>query len=381
VRAVDLLDILLVAALLWVGLVWLRRSSARYALLGVLVVGLVYAAARRFGLELTAWIFQGATAVFLIFLVVVFQDDLRRLFEQIGTLGWRRRPAPPASGAQQVLVRTVSRLASQRTGALIVVPGREPLDRYLEGGISLDGWISEPLLLSLFDTSSPGHDGAAVVAGNKLLRFAVHLPLSADRAQLGPGGTRHAAALGLAERSDALCVVVSEERGTVSVAREGRLQTLAGPEQLGTHLEDFLARALPTPAGRLAAVRARLPEGAVALAVALSLWLLLGPGGESVEVERDVPVRVENLPEGYALEGVEPESVTVRLEGERRRLVIEDLGSVEVRIDALLAQLGRRTFRVAKDDVVHPDGLEVLDVDPDRVRISVSKPSDAGEGP
>jgi DNA integrity scanning protein DisA with diadenylate cyclase activity len=98
--------------------------------------------------------------------------------------------------------------------------------------------VSEPLLLSLFDPGSPGHDGTVLLRGSAVERFAVHLPLSADHAALGPGGTRHAAALGLAERCDAICLVVSEERGTVSVARDGQIRTLARPEDLLLELRD-----------------------------------------------------------------------------------------------------------------------------------------------
>ncbi|MGH0034230.1 MAG: diadenylate cyclase [Myxococcota bacterium] len=364
------LDVGLVALLLWTALVWLRRSRARFALLGVAIVGGVTLLASRLDLQLTAWMLQGVAAIFIVLVVVVFQDDLRSAFEQIGRLGVRRRAAI-SKGALDSVVRAVERMATDRTGALIVVPGRESPDRFLEGGYSLGAWISEPLLLSIFDHHSPGHDGAVLLDGPRVSRFAVHLPLSNDRAQLGAMGTRHAAALGLAERSDAFCIIVSEERGTLSVARDGTIRRLSGARELASELRPFLERTEPTPSSRFSALRERWPEGIAAIVSALALWFLVVPGSSVVEVQRDVVVKVENLPEGYELVKVDPPEVSVTLSGERRRILLGDLDEVALRVDAFLAQLGRRTFQVSVDDVGHPEGIEVTEVSPRKVVISV----------
>ncbi len=378
-QVTDLLDLVLVATLLFAGIVWLRRSRARFAFVGVAIAGVVYLAARRLGLELTAWILQGFFAVFVIIVVVVFQEDLRRLFEQIAIWGLRRRPPLPPSTAVDTLVRTLSRLASSRVGALLVIPGREPLDRLLEGGEHLDAWVSESLLLSLFDTSSPGHDGAVVLDEDRAVRFAVHLPLSTDRDQLGTRGTRHAAALGLAERCDALCVVVSEESGRISIALDGQLRQLTGPDVLADELRLFLKRLTPGPVeiGRWKTWRRRLPETATALALTAALWFLLVPGGNTIEVDHLVPVVVVNLPEGFVLESIDPEEVKVTFSGMRRLLVLEDLDTARVRVDALLVKLGRRTFQLSKERVEHPESLRVVGLSPSRVRISVLQEHEA----
>ena len=236
----DVVDIGVVAALAWVGLRLVRRTRARPALLGLATLGAIYLAARQLGLGLTAAIFQAFFAVLVLVLVVVFQDDLRRIFEQVGAWVSRRRGEEPSGGPGDALVRTVEQLAATRTGALIVVPGREPIDRHVEGGVELDGRISEPLLLSLFDASSPGHDGAVVLENDRVASFAVHLPLSTDREQLTEVGTRHAAALGLSERTDALCIIVSEERGTISIAVGGRLRPIERPRALAIELRKHL---------------------------------------------------------------------------------------------------------------------------------------------
>jgi diadenylate cyclase len=370
----DLVDVALVSLAAWAALAWLRRTRARAALAGLAILGAVYFVARQLKLELTAWILQGFFAVLVLVLVVVFQDELRRIFEQIGVLGLRRRLPPPPPDAVEVLVRAVERLARTRTGALLVLPGREPLDRHLDGGVGLDGALSEPLLLSLFDPHTPGHDGAVVIDGDRVRRFAVHLPLSSDPARLGPGGTRHAAALGLAERTDALCVVVSEERGTVSIAEDGGLRLLAAPHDLGLELRRFLARVFPPPPRRAVPwgwLSARWPELLLAVAIAFGGWFLTASGSDTVEAVRSATVVVENLPPGYVLEGVRPETVEVTLSGPRRLLTFGEDAALRARIDAHLAASGRRTFAVGTRAVEPPPGLAVVAVVPGQVRISV----------
>ena len=370
VGLLDLVDIGVVAALAWVGLRLVRRTRARPALLGLGTLGAIYLAARQLGLQLTAAIFQAFFAVLVLVLVVVFQDDLRRIFEQVGAWVSRRRGEEPAGGPGDVLVRAVEQLAALRTGALIVVPGRELIDRHVEGGVELDGRISEPLLLSLFDASSPGHDGAVVLANDRVVRFAVHLPLSTDREQLAGLGTRHAAALGLSERTDALCIVVSEERGTISIASGGTLRGVERPRALAIELRKH-QRPPPEQKSAKGWLQPRFRDALLAIGIAAGLWVVQVPGSVVTEVEVEAPVLVEKLPAELRLEGIEPDRVIIRLAGRRRDLVLARNGTVEVRVDALLARLGRRTFQITPALVEHPEGLEVTSIRPDRVKISI----------
>ncbi|HSH69565.1 MAG TPA: hypothetical protein VK997_06585, partial [Deferrisomatales bacterium] len=145
----DVADILLASTLFWGAILWLRRTRALPAFLGLAILGAVYLGAWQLGLQLTARIFQGFSAVLLVLVVVVFQEDLRRLLERIGSWGMRRRAPPRGTSTAAALVRVVTRLTQTRTGALVVLPGREPLERHLEGGLPLGGQLTEPLLLSL----------------------------------------------------------------------------------------------------------------------------------------------------------------------------------------------------------------------------------------
>jgi uncharacterized protein (TIGR00159 family) len=379
VRPIDALDVALVAVVVWAGLRWLR-ARARAFLFGLGLLGAASLGARQVGLPLTAWVLQGFLALALIVVVIVFQDDLRRFFEQLGRVALRPAPRRSPAPALDALARSAAQLAGSRRGALIAVQGGDPLSRHLEGGVALDARVSEALLLSLFDPHSPGHDGAVLVTGDRVARFGVHLPLSTDHAQLGSVGTRHAAALGLAERSDALCIVVSEERGSLAVARDGRLRRLAGAEDLAAELHAFQRARGPARAGGggTRRLRASWPEAVQALALAAFLWLVFVPGASVTRVTRRSSVVVENLPPGFVLEAVEPAEIEVTIAGRRRDVFLTAPDELEVRVDALLAQLGRRTFEISAEQVRHAEGIDVVEVQPPRVRLSLRR-AEAGE--
>jgi DNA integrity scanning protein DisA with diadenylate cyclase activity len=176
-RVSDVLDILLVAALVYTVFASLRRTQASQVAAGIITLGIVYFVASALGFQLTAWLFQGFFAVFLVILVVIFQEELRQLFERIASWsprGWP--PNGPAEHSTDVLVQVCGDLAREQVGALIVIPGRRPISRYVQGGVELNGRVSLPLLRSLFDPHSPGHDGAVLLQGGRITRFAAQKP-------------------------------------------------------------------------------------------------------------------------------------------------------------------------------------------------------------
>ena len=367
----DIVDIAVVGLLLWGLVAWTRRVHTRMALLGLAFLGVFYLIAQQFELQLTAWIFQGFFAVLVVVVVVVFQDDLRRLFEQIATLGLRRKAPRPDPSNLAALIRGLHQLAAKKRGALVVLPGREPIARHLRGGVSLDAEVREELLDSLFDPGSAGHDGALVMHNNRIESFGVHLPLSENRDELKGGSTRHAAALGLAERSDALCLVVSEERGTIGIAARGQLEVLDDPGDLLDRIQDHLQHTGTEVTVRRAG--RRLVEGLLSFALALGAWVVFVPGATLDKTELQVPIAVEHIPAGYVLEDVKPSAVEVAVAGSRVDLFLASNADFQVVIDAKLVEWGRRTFEVSAQSVRHATGLEVKSVKPEKVRLTVHK--------
>jgi DNA integrity scanning protein DisA with diadenylate cyclase activity len=174
----EFVDIVFVAILLYTAIVWAQRTRAVFVVRGILILGAIFLAARYLDLQMTAWVFQGFFAVLVIVIVVIFQEELRQVFERIAVWSLIGSRAPALhSTSIDILVRTVADFARDRTGALIVIRGKDPLERHISGGIPLNGILTEPLLKSIFDVHSPGHDGALLVENNHVTRFAVHLPL------------------------------------------------------------------------------------------------------------------------------------------------------------------------------------------------------------
>jgi diadenylate cyclase len=375
-RLVDLLDIALVAGLLWVLIAWVREARARIALGGVFAVALLYWTAQWLDLRLTTTLLQGFIAVAALVLVVVFQDDLRRLFESITVVATRHSTPRPSSDFLDELGELAFSLAHRRIGALFVLPGREPLDRLLEGGQFLDGRVSESLLRSLVDPGTPGHDGAIVIRGAKVTRFGVHLPLSTEWGELGDAGTRHAAGLGLAERSDALCLIVSEERGEVSIAWRARLERVASAAELRQRLDAFVRRTSDRRRDSLlkryvALARERWREGIVASVLATAFWLYSAPTGSLDRGSKLVPVVVENLPAGYGVAVVDPPTIEVEFEGRARDLMMAPTGEFQVRIDADRVAGGERSLTIEAGEVEHPPELRIVGIDPRPIRIGL----------
>ena len=224
----DVVDVLIIALLIYVVLKWLGRRASHASVLAGVSVALLYVAARYFDLYLTRLLFQVGLPALLAGLVIVFQHDLKRGFERLSA--WRPfqadLPSAELSRMIDVLIESAQSLAERKIGALIVLQGREPLERHTRGGVAVHAELSIPLLHSIFHPKSMGHDGAVVIAERRIERLGVHLPLSSNLEEVGNSGTRHTAALGLAERCDALVLVVSEERGSISVAEQGRLDAV-----------------------------------------------------------------------------------------------------------------------------------------------------------
>lgn len=375
-RAVDVLDIVIVAGLCWVLITWVREARARVALGGVAAIGLLFWAASQLDLRLTTSLLQAFIAVAALILVVVFQDDLRRFFEGITLWAVRNATPRPSGDVLDDLSTLCFSFAQRRVGALLVFPGRESLDRLLDGGVFLDGRVSEPLLRSLFDPSTPGHDGAIVIRGGTVARFGVHLPLSTEWSEIRGGGTRHAAGLGLAERSDAFCIIVSEERGEVSIAWRGRLERMDDTRALRARVEAFVdltarRRREPWFQSRVRLARQNWKEGVLATVIASGLWLHTVPGAALDRGSKAIPIVIDNMPSGYRVASIDPPAIDVEFEGLRRDLVMAGSEELHVRVDGELVENGRRTFAIEANQVEHPPELRVVGIDPVKIRLEV----------
>jgi diadenylate cyclase len=220
----DVVDMLIIAFVVYQLGLLIRGTRAVQMIMGLVVLAAVYQGAQYFELYTVNWVLDSIGNVLLIIVVVVFQHDIRRMLTQVGT-GPLFSGLPRVAHGQVIeeLTRAAVTLASRRIGALIVIAREVGLNEYMEGGTRLDAQVTKELIQSIFIPSSPLHDGALVVQHGRIVAAGCFLPLTTNPNVSKTLGTRHRAAIGLTEETDAVVIVVSEEEGKISLVREGRI--------------------------------------------------------------------------------------------------------------------------------------------------------------
>ncbi|MCL5038203.1 MAG: diadenylate cyclase CdaA [Chloroflexi bacterium] len=241
----DIVDIVLVAILLYYFFLLIRGTRAVQIIIGVGVLLILWALSYALKLETLYWIFHYLFIGVVVALPIVFQPELRRALGHLGRRammggGMVRFDEKTFTKVTDELIWTVKMLSQTRTGAIIVLERDVGLQEYMEKGTPIHADVSSKLLLSIFMPSTPLHDGAAIIRGDQVAAAGVYLPLSDEPLSKYKGlGTRHRAAIGLSEQSDAVVIIVSEETGIVSVAFEGKLYTNLGEDELKEKIQKY----------------------------------------------------------------------------------------------------------------------------------------------
>jgi diadenylate cyclase len=238
----DLLDIALVSILIYEVLTLIRGTRAmQMAVGGALAVGLFYLS-QLVQLETVNWLIRNMVGYVVFAAIVLFQSDIRRALAHLGRAPFFQYLAKAEAMDETVeeIAVAAGMLSAQRVGAIIAVERQIGLRNYVEGGIPLDATISYDLLVTIFQLSTPLHDGAVIIQENRIAAAACFLPLTVNPRLSKDLGTRHRAAIGLTEENDAIAVVVSEETGGISLVLEGRIERKLTPDQLRVRLRELL---------------------------------------------------------------------------------------------------------------------------------------------
>ena len=225
----DALDILVVAFLIYEILRWVRRTHAWILFKGIAIMLVIWMVASLLQLNMTIWIFESTLSVGILAVVIIFQPELRRALEQLGRgdfftrmFGEKNENVITEDTAENI-IQAMMIMAEAKTGALIAIEQNVVLGEYEQTGLPIDATVTSQLIVNVFEKNTPLHDGAMIVRSNRILAATCYLPLSENMDISKDLGTRHRAALGLSEVSDAKVFIVSEETGTMSMACAGQI--------------------------------------------------------------------------------------------------------------------------------------------------------------
>jgi diadenylate cyclase len=235
-------DILLIAVIIYYIMVLLRGTRAAQMMVAIILLVVFFYAARWARLEMMEWLLTTLLPYFAIALIVLFQPEIRRALARAGHNPlWRRFYAPDLTESHDDVLLAVHHCSQHRIGALIAFEREVGLKTYIESGVPLDAALSYDLLVSIFLPGSPLHDGAVIIQGNRVAAAACFLPLALNPMITTQLGTRHRAAIGVTEESDAITVVVSEQTGEIALATAGAIELHLTPDQLAERLAELFA--------------------------------------------------------------------------------------------------------------------------------------------
>ena len=374
-RPQDIADILIMTFLVYQLYSWFKNTRALQVVIGLGFLGLLYVITKNLGLFMTSWILQELGTVLFILLIVIFQSEIRQALYRFSLL--RNLFGRQGSASQLDLMDfslTVFAMAQEKTGALIVFQRNEALDDYLLHGIQLYSLPSSQLLMSIFNEGTPLHDGAVLIRDGRVALASCHLPLSTSNDIPQYYGTRHRAGLGIAERSDAAVVIVSEERGEVTLAFAGELHKIKSPEQLHDRLHSLLT----TPSQEVSkiTIKSRLfsnlwPKLAI-LALVLACWTLITARQGGI-LTVTAPIKFHNLPDKLALVKSSPEEVDVQLKVFSNLVPSPKQMDIVADLDLSNVKEGTNSLAIRNEDFKLPPGVVIAGLNRSVVKVVTDK--------
>jgi len=361
-----LLDIVVFAALFYTIYRTLRASGTWKIAVALSLAAVASMIANLLELRGVEWLFTNLSQVAVIALLIIFQPEVRRFLEH--SIGFGRNSAIRGDeNLAALLDDTLFDLSLRRWGALIVLPGKDPLKQWLTEGTLLDAYPSHSLLLSIFDPDSPGHDGAVIIAGGKVRRFGVRLPLSSSNSLPKNYGTRHHAALGLAEKTDAVVLAVSEERGVVSIFQNGTITELEKRGELqdsllASHGHDDKKIKLPGHPGQ--SWRTAIEVFASIFLAAMFWMVVISSRTDLREVFISVPIEYSRSPSNLILSEDRLPEARLLLQGPAALLDSLAPSQVRMKVDLSGMAAGRQLVNLTDENVVLPKKINVLEIQP-----------------
>ncbi len=372
-RWIDLFDILILSFFLYRLFMIFWRTNAIHIILGLIFIWVVSMVAQHLGLIFTSWFMGGLSAVSVVIIIVIFRNEIRDILIRSNPLKLLfGHPGQTIVTDYQSIADTVFRLAHKKTGALIVFRRRNRLYDHIQEGVDIDALVSPQMIESVFNHDAPVHDGAMVIDGNRIKKVGTYLPLTEREHLPQKFGTRHRAALGIAERSDAVVVVVSEERQEVSIAIGQEITRVLSANALARKLKMILQNGGyegKSNIYRLQQIGRELVGLGVSFMIVTAFWYTLAGKQQSL-ISLTAPIEFRNLPAEYDMIKASSDKIDVQISGNRRLINTLRGEQISAFVNLANAQSGRNKILLSKENLHLPPGLEVVKVTPSTIFVS-----------
>ncbi len=367
----DIVDIILTSYILFRFYILFKGTNVFRILIGMTILWFFQRIAVFLGLIVTSWVVQGVAAVAALIIIVVFRNEIRSVLQarNLKSILWGFS-SKAVTTTIEIIVESVYEMGLHRTGALLVVPGKDDLEEEVQRGISWKGVVSKEMIMSIFWPGNPVHDGAAIFEGNQIREVGAILPLSHRDDLPSYYGTRHRAALGLAENSDALVLVVSEERGEVLVAKNAELKEVKQKRRLKWHLQEHMGVATK----KQPFMRRETFETAMAALLSFifvtGVWFNVTRGRDTL-VTLEIPIEYMNRDPGMEILSASVNAVRLDLSGSGALVKSINPTQVDVRLDLGKAVPGNNSFTITSDNISLPPGIILKNVYPSEVDVDL----------
>lgn len=366
----DGLDIALNSYILFRLYVLFRGTRVMRALLGMLVFWLAGQAAVSLGLIITNWAMQGVITVAALIIIIVFRNEISSvlLTKDLKSFLWKI-PKSQFKTPRHMIIESVYDLALKKIGALIVLPQKQGLASVVQGGIPIEGKLSQEMIVSVFWDKNPLHDGAAVIQGDRIISAGGILPLSKRDDLPSFFGTRHRAAHGLSELTDAMVIVVSEERGMISVFKQGEFHNIQNRSVFEQLLLDHTGDG-PSPKGWN---HPALKLGAAAALCVFSvtgIWLNFSKGME-IFASHEVPVEFISPDQKMEIISTSASNIKLMISGAKPLISAVKPEQINIKLNLSHAVAGMNKMSVTRENILLPPGIRLKKIDPPELVIQL----------
>jgi len=370
----DIVDIALNSYILFRLYVIFRGTNVIRVLVAIGFLWIIKQVAALLGLIITSWAIQGVITVAALIIIVVFRNEIRSVLQtkDLKSFFWgipRHQHNTPLS----IIVESVYELARKKTGALIVLPLKQGTEGVVQGGIPWKGKLSREMLISIFWKDNPVHDGAALVKGEEITDVGTILPLSNREDIPSHFGTRHRAALGLAEKTDALVIVVSEELGKITLIKENRIYDINDPLVFEKLLQEHTGED-SSSSGLKHQTMELVTAGILCFFLVTGLAINFSKGMETL-VTHEVPLEFMIPDKKMEIFSSSASSVKLLLSGARPLVNSISQDQVKVMMNLSRAVPGDNRLAVTRDNIVLPPGIQVKQIEPASIDINVDVPA------